>query len=371
MTWSVRIVRLLAAGAAAAVVAASAGCAGLVLSPAGPGGGAGGGAGGPGGGAGGPGGGTGMAGAPTGPASVRAGPGTLITEPAAGFGAVYRLIGRARRSIDLTMYELEDTTAEHDLAAAARRGVRVRVILDHHEERHNLAAYRYLRAHRVAVVWSSPRYTYTHQKTLVTDGRTTVIMTANLTSRYYPTSRDFLVSDTSKADIAAITAVFGADFAGRAVRPGDGRDLVWSPTDAQAKLLALVNGARRTLRVYSEEMADTAIENALIRAARRGVDVRLCAENSYGEYDSDFTRLARAGVAISYFSSSDGFYIHGKVIEADSGTRRGRMFVGSENFSVTSLTANRELGLIISGRAALASVARTFAADFRRGERWH
>ena len=237
---------------------------------------------------------------------------------------MYRLIGRARRSIDLTMYELEDTTAEHDLAAAARRGVRVRVILDHHEERHNLAAYLYLRAHRVAVVWSSPRYT-----------------------------------------------VFGADFAGRAVRPGDGRDLVWSPTDAQAKLLALVNGARRTLRVYSEEMADTAIENALIRAARRGVDVRLCAENSYGEYDSDFTRLARAGVAISYFSSSDGFYIHGKVIEADGGTRHGRMFVGSENFSVTSLTANRELGLIISGRPALASVARTFAADFRRGKRWH
>ena len=48
-------------------------------------------------------------------------------------------------------------------------------------------------------------------------------MTANLTSRYDATSRDFLVSDTSKADIAAITAASGADFAGRAVRPGDGR----------------------------------------------------------------------------------------------------------------------------------------------------
>ena len=32
------------------------------------------------------------------------------------------LIGRARHSIDVTMYEFSDATAEHDLAAAAARG---------------------------------------------------------------------------------------------------------------------------------------------------------------------------------------------------------------------------------------------------------
>ncbi|HEX9066213.1 MAG TPA: phospholipase D-like domain-containing protein [Streptosporangiaceae bacterium] len=350
MTGSRRIGRLLAAATTAALIAGSAGCAGgMVFSPAGP-----------------PAG-TGQAR----PAVVRTGTGRLITEPGAGFGVVYRLIGRARHSIDLTVYELADTTAEHDLAAAARRGVRVRVILDHHERYHNQAAFSYLRARRVRVVWSSPRYTYTHQKTLVTDGGTAVIMTANLTSRYYPTSRDFLVTDTSKADIAAITATFDADFAGRAIRPAGGRDLVWSPTSAQAKLLALIDGARHSLRVYFEEMADTTIENALIRAARRGVRVQVCGENGFGDYDRDFARLARAGVAVSYFSSSHGLYIHAKVVEADFGTPRAAMFVGSENFSVTSLTANRELGLIISSRAALASVARTFATDFGRGKRWH
>ena len=51
-------------------------------------------------------------------------------------------------------------------------------------------------------------------------------MTANLTSRYYATSRDFLVVDTSRADVAAITAVFDADFTQAAVRPGEGSDLV-------------------------------------------------------------------------------------------------------------------------------------------------
>jgi len=100
------------------------------------------------------------------------------------------------------------------------------------------------------------------------------------------------------------------------------------------------------------------------------VDVQVCGENEDGEYDSAYTRLARAGVHVSYYSSPDGFYIHGKVIEADYGTAHAKMFIGSENFSSTSLNRNRELGLIISGHAALSAIASTFAADFRNGTHW-
>ncbi len=296
--------------------------------------------------------------------------GTLIIEPGAGFSPVYGLISGARHSIDVTMYEFDDTTAEHDLAAAAKRGVRVRVILDEREKNINSNAFSYFSSHRVKVVWSWSRFTYTHQKTLVIDGSKAVIMTANLTSEYYRTSRDFLVIDTNRADVAAITTVFDADFAHRAVSPGDGADLVWSPTDSQDKLLALINGATSSLRVYSEEMGDTTVEDALIRAAKRGVDVQICGENEDGEYDSAYARLARAGIHIGYYSSPTGFYIHGKVIEADYGTGHARMFVGSENFSRTSLDDNRELGLIISDPAVLSAMAATFAADFRNGRHW-
>src|SRR5580693_1035377 len=45
--------------------------------------------------------------------------GSLLVEPGAGFSPVYKLIDGARHSIDVTMYEFSDTTAEHDLAAAA------------------------------------------------------------------------------------------------------------------------------------------------------------------------------------------------------------------------------------------------------------
>jgi phosphatidylserine/phosphatidylglycerophosphate/cardiolipin synthase-like enzyme len=43
------------------------------------------------------------------------------------------------------------------------------------------------------------------------------------------------------------------------------------------------------------------------------------------------------------------------------------VFIGSENFSNTSLNRNRELGLIISTRRVMSSIAKTFARDFRDG----
>ncbi len=196
-------------------------------------------------------------------------------------------------------------------------------------------------------------------------------MTANLTSRYYATSRDFLIEDTRQADLKAITAVFNADFAHRPIQPSDGRDLVWSPANSQATLLRLINGATRSLRIYSEEMGDSTIEDALIKAAHRGVSVKSARENEDGEYNSAFSGLAKAGVKISYYSSPSGFYIHGKVVEADYGTHHARAFIGSENFSSTSLHRNRELGLVTADPAVLASIARTFSGDFRRGTRWH
>ena len=219
------------------------------------------------------------------------------------------------------------------------------------------------------MTWSSPDYRYTHQKTMIIDGAKAVIMTANLTSRYYGTSRDFLVVDTERANVSAITAVFDADFAGKAVLPGRERPgLVTHRLAGPA--VSLINGATSSLRIYSEEMGDRTVENALIKAAKRGVDVQVCGENESGEYDSAFAKLARAGIRISYYSSSTGFYIHGKVVEADYGTDHGKIFIGSENFSNTSLNQNRELGLIISSHPVMSAIAGTFASDFRNGKHW-
>ena len=165
--------------------------------------------------------------------------------------------------------------------------------------------------------------------------------------------------------------LFTADFGHRDIQPPTGADLLWSPTNAKDQMLALISGAKHSIRVYDEELSDSTIVTALARAAKRGVSVQVCGENQYGHYDRQFTELTDAGAKVTYFSSSHGFYIHAKVIEVDEGTARAQMYVGSENFTTNSLRQNRELGLILTGKSVLRSVASTFAGDFRKATPFH
>jgi cardiolipin synthase A/B len=288
----------------------------------------------------------------------------VLVEPSAGVGKIYQLINEAKSSIELTMYELRDTTAEADLAAAASRGVDVRVILDAHlEKTRNEATYHYLSAHRVHVTWAPKGTTY-HQKTLTVDGKTSVIMTLNMVSEDYPGTRDFAVIDTGKSDIGAIVKTFDADFSHKAITPPDGADLVWSPTNSQSSILAVIDAATRTLAVENEEMANSGIITALEQAAKRGVDVKIVM-TADSEWDSAFGKLTRAGVHIHLFAdSSRALYIHAKAVVADAGRKDQQVFVGSENFSTASLDYNRELGIRTANAAVVSVISATLAGDY-------
>jgi len=301
--------------------------------------------------------------APPAPSAPAAGL-SVLTEPQAGIGPIYRLITGARHSVDMTMYELRDPTAEADLAADAARGVDVRVILDRNlEQSRNTAAYDYLAARHVHVVWAPDGTTY-HQKTLTVDGATSVIMTLNMVAEDYPDTRDFAVVDTDRADVAAIVATFDADFSGHAVRPPDGADLVWSPTNAEASVLAVIQGARHSLAVENEEMDDSAITSALAAAARRGVSVTITMTTD-PEWDEAFSELTRDGVHIRlYPDSSRALYIHAKAIVADAGLPGRRALIGSQNFSVASLDYNRELGIRTTSPAVIAAVSAVLTRDY-------
>jgi cardiolipin synthase len=302
-----------------------------------------------------------------GPVSGGSGALRVLAEPQAGVSELYQLINGAKSSVDLTMYELKDQTAESDLAADAKRGVDVRVILDSHlEKSSNTATYDYLSAHRVHVTWAPSGTTY-HQKTLTVDGKTSVVMTLNMVSEDYAGTRDFAVIDTSKADITAIVATFNADFAHKKITPPDGADLVWSPTNSQAAILAVINSAKHTLAVENEEMGDTVITKALEADAKRGVDVKITM-TANSEWNSAFRALVKAGAHVrTYKDSSSVLYIHAKAVVADAGLAGEQMFVGSENFSTASLRRNRELGIRTTNKPVISAVAAVLAADYAGG----
>jgi cardiolipin synthase A/B len=214
-------------------------------------------------------------------------------------------------------------------------------------------------------------YDVTHQKTITADGDVSAVMTLNLTSEYYSTTRDFAIIDRNPADVAAIEAVFNNDFAGRSYSPEPpGADLIWSP-GADARLVRIIGAAKHTLYVENEEMSEYTIVDALCAAARRGVDVKVVMTEQ-SSWEANFDKLAAAGVHVSTYAPSANLYIHAKVVDVDPGYPDEQLDIGSQNFSWTSLEYNRELGLDLGPAQAgiISGVAATVRSDFAHGAPW-
>ncbi|GLQ90297.1 phospholipase D-like domain-containing protein [Dyella flagellata] len=294
---------------------------------------------------------------------------TLITEPDQGFTPLYNLINSAQSTIDMTMYELQDTTAQNDLCNAAARGVTVRVILDVNlEQRNNTTAYNQLSGCGVQVNWAWTTYAATHQKSILIDygsaNAQVAIMSMNFTSRYYSTSRDFGVIENDANDMAAIETTFNADFAQTSVTPPTGDDLIWSPTNSRSSLLSIINNATTSLVVENEEMGDSGIVSALENAATRGVSLTIVMTDN-SKYYSNLDALKSAGASIAtYPNDNTSLYIHAKAIVADYGTANAVAFVGSENFSSYSLDRNRELGLTTTDSNVMSQLNSTINNDY-------
>jgi cardiolipin synthase A/B len=132
-------------------------------------------------------------------------------------------------------------------------------------------------------------------------------------------------------------------------------------------LIALIDGARRSLRVlyyiYADDESGRRVNAALTAAAGRGVRVALIVDG-FGSDDADpdfFAPLERAGVSVCRFSPRLGRrYLlrnHQKLALADAETDDARIIIGGFNieddyFGTPREQAWRDLGLLLEGPAA-------------------
>jgi phosphatidylserine/phosphatidylglycerophosphate/cardiolipin synthase-like enzyme len=310
---------------------------------------------------------------------------TLYTFPQPDKSAtpLYTFINGAQKSIDMTMYALEDTTFTTDLLAACKRGVTVRVILDQNNEKSaNTSAFTELNAQsNCTAVWANKAFESTHEKSFIIDGTQVAIMSLNLESRDYATTRDFAVLENDPADVVAVEATFNADFAAATTAsgtsgasdfnytPGLGDHLIWSPTTAQTAMVNLIANAKKTLVIENEELASsaTAILSALETACKNGVQVQLAMVNN-SDYAAGFAAITQAGCSIhTYPNTSTGFYIHAKAVVADYGLPTQNAYMGSINYSNASMNSNRELGMYLTDAADITSIYKTMLADYNGG----
>ena len=289
---------------------------------------------------------------------------SLIVEPSDKGTALFDAIKAAKKSIHMTMYLLTDDTFIGDLTAQAS-ALEVKVILNENfpssgsDSGSNADAFTTLQNAGVNVVWSPPGFTYTHEKALIIDGTQLWILTNNGTYSGRTSNREYMVTDNDPADVAEAEAIFEADFVNTSYSPSG--KLLASPDNMRAGLDSLIGSATSTLDFEVEEFYDTGIAAAFCSATARGVRVRgVVADLGQSHTDTPYPTLAGCGVT---FVQLETPYVHAKAIVAD-GTRA---YVGSANFSSTSLDHNRELGGIFTDATSVKSVATTVAGDIASG----
>lgn len=288
--------------------------------------------------------------------------GVPIVEPDDGRQPVLDFIAAAQKSLDVEIYEITDRRILTALEAAAGRGVQVRVMAEPRpgDKPVNASAVADLARKGVITRDSSSAFRLTHEKAIVADGTSALVMTMNLVAETFSGTRDFAMLDSDPADVAEIESVFESDW-DRSPASVTDLALVWSPENSRTRLLTLLNSATSTLDVYAEELTDRDVLSALTLATAAGVNVRLLMTDT-GTHDparAGRATLAGAGAQVRLQPKP---FVHAKVVIADGAVA----FVGSENFTASSLDVNRELGLVTFDAVAIGRLSGTFEQDWSR-----
>ncbi|MBU2795005.1 GTP-binding protein [Acidithiobacillus thiooxidans] len=281
----------------------------------------------------------------------------LYIEPHAGPVPIVQLIQSARREVSVGVYYLSDRPILRALKAAHERGVNVRVIIEgkpygmkpwqvKKEEREIEATGATLHLAPYRFTSHGDHYAFYHAK-YVCSGHECEIGTANFDWSAFHRNREYLYVTKDPAVVKAANTVFNADWT--AAQGGNRRAPAWthrvlvlSPGTSAAQIISVIDQPG-PIEIESEEMGP--YRPTLDAIARKGHLARVILPASINAEDKrDVAFLRSHGVQVRLMPVKP-IYIHAKAVISSN-----EAFVGSENFTQTSLEDNREMGLLLNGK---------------------
>lgn len=286
----------------------------------------------------------------------------MFIEPQAGVTPIIQVIAQAQHSIDLNAYELTDHSVLAALQAARQRGVQVRILLETtpYGARPSWVAHEVAAAQATGATVHAPppafrgAWVYDHAKYLCT-GRLCAIGTANFTEAAFHRNREAIEVTAQPSVVAAARAVFAADWTGTSVPVGAARWLILSP--GAGPVIGTLLDQAGGVCVETEEMGN---DRGILRVLeRQGAAAHVVLPDRIARAQiGNVERLVAAGVQVRQMPPPR--YIHAKII---AGARW--VYLGSQNFTSTSLDRNREMGITVIGADAAALRAQC-VADWQR-----
>jgi phosphatidylserine/phosphatidylglycerophosphate/cardiolipin synthase-like enzyme len=290
------------------------------------------------------------------PLSPRAKPLEVFVQPDVGTAPFKEAIERATTSIDVMVYQMGYGAILEGLEAKARAGVKVRAVLDLAQKPVNDKYKVRLENAGATVVWSDPRFTFTHAKVIVVDRSEAIVSTGNYSESYMLKERNLAVRDTDPDDIAVLTKLFDADYAH--VEPDlSCTRLLIAPVNARQRLMDFIASAKTSILVHSMQLGDKDVREALAARKAAGVEVRaLLADPGWIDANAAAAQFLTEHAIPARWAE----HVHVKTIVVDGKAA----YVGSINLSWNSITKNREVGLLLDEPANVNAIMTTFEKDW-------
>lgn len=269
----------------------------------------------------------------------------LWIEPVATVAPVVEFIRQAHQAVDINAYLVTDHAVLRAIAHTVKRGLPVHILIERRpyggRPHGELARLRNTGAEvRYAPQRFSKRFVFDHAKYMVS-GNTVEIGSANLTWSAFHKNREYIWIGHNNQIAAAAAQVFAADWMARRAGAQVRQTLVMSP-GATSSLVALIKQPG-TVCIESEELGHDRRIFAALEAKGHAAHLLLPMRLSKTDRRNAVV-IGRQGVLVRYLRNP---YLHAKLIAG-----MHEAFVGSQNFTWSSLNRNREMGIILHNRDA-------------------
>jgi len=284
----------------------------------------------------------------------------LIIENFSGTIPIIKAIQNAKDSVHLEIYGFTHFDIADELGSAALEGIDVKVMMEKSPvgaDSENWNVKNKLMHYGVPVKWANPEYFLTHAKFMVIDKKEAMVFTGNFTYSTVNKNREFGIIIKNPTKVKEIEQIFEKDWDRKTVSENSDPDIVLSPIDARKKLENLLNSATSSIDIWQQEVEDDKITEILKEKIKKGINVKVIIPPLY-RVSGNFTAVDELG--IEHIRTLPDPYVHAKVIVIDKKTA----YIGSNNFSATSLDLNRELGIILSDSTILNTLNTLFDMEW-------
>lgn len=289
----------------------------------------------------------------------------LFVEPDSGIKPIVEFISSSQEWLDINCYLLDDTVLLDEITKAVKRKVKVRIMVDGrpyggsgtHLEIEDL------QKTGAQVKIAPSRFekpgVFDHAKYMVNE-KSVEIGTANMTEAAFTKNREYILIERDPGLVEVLSEVFNADWQDMEAGKGPRRGLVISP-GSENDLTNLISEPGKVF-IETEEMGDD--KKVLEALEKKGKKLFIIVPSTVSSQDqTNLKALSKEGVHIRYMNP-DHLYMHAKLI-----LTKKKFFIGSENFSTSSLNKNREVGIILDHRHYMKILKKTFKSDWKNASK--